>query len=90
MKPGAIIAAVIAVVAIAFGIYMIDVDVSGELRAPDVDVAVEGGELPNVDAEVGTIETGTEEVTVTVPTVEVTPAEDGDDVADEDVAQNAN
>lgn len=97
MKAGAIVAAVIAVVVIAFGIYMIDVDVSGEVEAPDVDVAVEGGELPEVDAEVGSIEAGSEEVTVTVPTVEVNPPEDGDDVADADaededdnVAQNAN
>lgn len=67
---------------------MVDVDVSGDVELPDVDVAVEGGELPNVDAKVGDIDVGSEEVTVTVPTIDVEPPADGDDVADEDVAQN--
>lgn len=79
MKAGAIIAAAVAVVAIAFGIYMIDVDVSGDVELPEVEVT--GGEMPEVDAEVGSIETGTEEVTVEVPTIEVNPpAEDGERV----------
>lgn len=87
MKTGTIITAIVAAIAIGFGIYMIDFDVSGELRAPDVEVAVEGGELPEVDAEVGDIDVGTKEVTVTVPDVDVTPPED-DGIADEDVARN--
>ena len=37
----------------------------------DVDVSVEEGELPEVDAEVGSIETGTETETVEVPDVDV-------------------
>lgn len=86
MKTGAIVVAVVAAVVIGFGIYMTDIDVSGEVELPDVDVAVEGGELPNVDAEVGSVDVGSEEVTVEVPTIEVNPPSDGDDVADEDVA----
>ena len=75
MKPGAIIAVVIAAIAIAFGVYMVDIDVTEEARLPDVDVTVEGGNLPEVDAEVGSIAVTEENVTVTVPEVEVTTEE---------------
>lgn len=88
MNTGYVVAGVAAAAAIAFGVYMIDVDVSGEVEMPEV--SVEGGELPNADVEVGEIETGTKEVTVEVPTVELKPAEDGDAVADEDVAEANN
>ena len=76
MRPGVIIAIIIAVVVIAFGIYMVDFDVSGEAELPEV--SVEGGEMPDVDADVGEIEVGTEERTVTVPDVDVTPPGDTD------------
>ena len=81
MKTGAIIAAVVAVIAIGFGVYMIDVDQMQEARLPDVDVQVEGGQMPEFDAEVGSVDVVEEEVTVTVPKLEVTPP-------DENVAQN--
>ena len=80
MKLTAVLGAIAAVAVIAFGVYMIDVDQTEEARLPDVDVSVEGGNLPEFDAEVGDIETGTEEVTVTVPTVDIqSPEEDAEE-----------
>ncbi|EBA08426.1 hypothetical protein [Sagittula stellata] len=79
MRTGAILAAVVAVIAIAFGIYMIDIDQTQEAQLPEVNV--EGGQMPEFDAEVGDVAVTEEEVTVTVPKVEVTPPE-------EEVAKN--
>ncbi len=87
---GIILAAVATVAVVGFGIYMIDLDVTDEGALPDVDVSVEGGELPEIDADVGSITAGTktEEVTVPdvdidsqtveveVPTIDITPPED--------------
>ncbi len=103
MKPGPIIAALVAIVAIAFGVYMIDIDQTEEAALPDVDVEVEGGNLPKFDADVGEVsiegeetavtvpdvdvEVGTEEVELTLPDVDITPPE-GDAEADEELAQN--
>lgn len=72
---GTIIAIVVAALAIGFGVYMIDIDQTEEASLPDVDVSVEGGNLPEFDAEVGSINVGTTEETVTVPDVEVTTQE---------------
>lgn len=74
MKAGAIVAVIIAVIAIGFGVYMIDVDQTEEMSMPDV--TVEGGNLPEFDAEVGDIEMT--EDTITVPSLEVTPPEADD------------
>ncbi|GAA4221363.1 hypothetical protein J4E08_05340 [Sagittula sp. NFXS13] len=74
MRIGAVIAAIIAVVVIGFGIYMIDIDQTEEGSMPEV--SVEGGNLPEFDAEVGDVDVTEEEVTVTVPEIEVTPPED--------------
>lgn len=74
MRIGAVIAAIIAVVVIGFGIYMIDIDQTEEGSMPEV--SVEGGNLPKFDAEVGDVDVTEEEVTVTVPEIEVTPPED--------------
>lgn len=80
MKTGTIIAAVVAVIAIAFGVYMIDVDQTEEGSLPDVDISMEGGNMPEFDAEVGDIETGTETVTMEVPTLDIqSPEEDAAD-----------
>ena len=81
MKTGTIIATVVVIIAIVFGIYFIDVDQTEEGSLPDVDVSVEGGEMPEFDADVGDIETGTEEVTIEVPTVDIQSPEE--DAADE-------
>ena len=72
MKTGATIALVAAAaVVIAAGVYMVDIDMTDDGALPDVDVSVEGGELPEFDADVGSIEAGTTTETVAVPEVEV-------------------
>lgn len=72
MKTGAIVAAIVGALVIAAGVYMIDIDQTQSAELPEV--SVEGGQLPEFDAEVGDIEV-TEE-TVTVPSLEITPPED--------------
>jgi hypothetical protein len=77
MRLGAILGIIVVVLAIIFGIYMVDFDVTDEGEMPDVDVSVEGGEMPEVDAQVGDIDVGTQEVTIEVPDVDVqTPEEE--------------
>ena len=76
MKTGSIIAAIVAVIAIAFGVYMIDIDQTEEGSLPDIDVSMEGGNMPEFEAEVGEIETGTEEVTLQVPTIDIQSPEE--------------
>ena len=76
MKTTAIVsAAVLAIVVIAAGVYMIDIDQTQEARLPDVDVSVEGGQAPKFEANVGSIDVTQEEVTVEVPEVDVTMEE---------------
>ena len=82
MKTGTIIAAIAAVAVIAFGIFFIDIDQTEEASLPDVDVNVEGGNLPEFEAETGDIEVGTKEVDVTVPTVDIEAPEEDDRVAE--------
>ena len=77
MKTALTIAGAVVVVAlIAVGVYMVDVDQTQEARLPDVDVSVEGGQLPEFDANVGSIAITEEEVVVEVPKVEVTMEEE--------------
>lgn len=64
------IAAAIALIAV--GVYMVDIDQTQEARLPNVDVSVEGGQMPEFDAEVGSVELTEEDVTVEVPKVDVT------------------
>lgn len=72
MKTASAIAAGIAVVAAAaFAVYMVDVDQTEEAQLPDVDVQVEGGNLPKFDAEVGDIDVTEEKTTIKVPEVDV-------------------
>lgn len=71
-----IVIAVIAVLAIiAYALGLFNVDASGELKTPQVSVS--GGEIPELQLETADIDVGTKEVTVDVPTMDVTPA--GDD-----------
>lgn len=73
MKPVlAITGGIAAVAVIAFAVFMIDVDQTQEAALPDVDINVEGGQLPEFDAEVGSISVGETEVEVEVPDVEIT------------------
>jgi hypothetical protein len=75
MKTGAIIAGVVLIAAVAFGVYFVDIDQTQEGSLPTV--SIDGGEMPEYDADVGDIEVGERDVTVTVPTVDVeTPEED--------------
>ena len=67
-----IIVAVIALLAvIAYAIGLFNVDTSGDLKTPDVDVAVEGGEVPDVQVETGRVDVGTETEKIKVPDVDV-------------------
>lgn len=75
MKIGAILAGVAVVAAVAFGVYMVDIDQTEEGALPTV--SIEGGNLPEYDADVGDIEVGERDITVTVPTVDIeSPEED--------------
>lgn len=76
MKPGVIFGVILAILVVIFAFYFFDADVTGELEAPDVDVSVTGGEVPNVDVEAGDVEVGTEEVTIEVPTVDIESPEE--------------
>ncbi len=64
-----VVVAVLAVLAYALGLF--NVDASGELEAPNVDVAVEGGEVPDVQVETADIDVGTTTETVKLPEVDV-------------------
>ena len=58
-----------------------DVDVKEEGRAPDVDVAVDPGKLPEVDARGPDVDVGTEKKEITVPDVDVdVPSENEEEV----------
>lgn len=73
MKPVlAIVGGVAAIAVIAFAVFMVDVDQTQEAALPDVDIDVEGGQLPEFDAEVGSISVGETDVEVEVPDVEIT------------------
>ncbi|MEL6957963.1 MAG: hypothetical protein AAGL89_03300 [Pseudomonadota bacterium] len=81
MKTGTIVALGVVVAVVAVGAtYMIDIDQTQEAQLPDVNVTVEGGQMPEFDADVGSIEIGTEETTVSVPEIEVTMEETTVDV----------
>lgn len=76
MKTGIAVVGVVALAAVAAaGFYMVDIDQTQETRLPDVDVSVEGGQLPEFKAEVGSVNLTEEEVTVEVPEVEVSMEE---------------
>ena len=77
MKTAMTVVGAVAIVALAvFGFYMVDIDQTQEARLPNVDVTVEGGQMPAFDAEVGSVQLTEEEVTVKVPDVEVTMEEE--------------
>lgn len=76
MKLGAIFGVLVAAAALAFGIYMIDIDQTQEAQLPDI--TIESGQAPEFEANVGDIDVGEEKVTVTVPTVDIDPPKDGE------------
>ncbi|GAA5080690.1 hypothetical protein N0B44_28705 [Roseibacterium beibuensis] len=71
--------AVAAIVAIGAAVYLVDIDQTEEAALPEI--SVEGGNMPEFEAETGDIEVG--ETEVTVPTLEIEPPEE-----DTDLAQN--
>lgn len=50
---------------------LIDIDTTGRLQAPAVNVSVRGGELPNVQVETAKVKVGTTEKTVKLPEVDI-------------------
>ena len=78
MKTGVIIGGIVAIIAVAFGIYMVDIDQTQDAALPEV--SIEGGQMPEFDAEVGDVSVTEEEVTVTVPEINITPPK-GDEAA---------
>lgn len=64
--------------AIAFAVAGCDVDQTKEGKLPDVDVNATGGQLPEYNVEGPTVNVGTENRTVQVPTVDVAPPKDDD------------
>ena len=71
-----ILAVVAIIAAIATG--FLDISQTRSAQAPDVDasrngVSASGGQVPAFDIETGSVEVGTTEATVEVPTVQVNP-----------------
>lgn len=77
--------AVLAVLPAAMLLGGCDVDQTSEGEMPDVDVDVEGGELPNYDVDTADVDVGTREETVSVPDVDVDMEEEEVTVPDIDV-----
>ena len=63
------IVAIIAAILFATGFWR--VNTSGELKVPNVDVSVKGGEMPNVDVDSKKVVVGTKKESIEVPKVEV-------------------
>jgi hypothetical protein len=67
---------VAALAVVAYGaFYFLDVEQAQEARMPTVDVEVEGGQAPEFDVDTGSVDVGTTTQTVEVPDVEVTTNE---------------
>ncbi|MBO6674860.1 MAG: hypothetical protein JJ908_02025 [Rhizobiales bacterium] len=67
---------VAALAVVAYGaFYFVDVEQTQEARMPTVDVEVEGGQAPEFDVETGSVDIGTNTQTVEVPDIEVTTSE---------------
>jgi hypothetical protein len=67
---------VAAVAVVAYGaFYFVDVEQTQEARMPTVDIEVEGGQAPEFDVETGSVDVGTTTETIEVPDVEITTNE---------------
>ncbi|MBV7255657.1 hypothetical protein KCG44_02525 [Pacificimonas sp. WHA3] len=75
-----IIVVLIALAAIAYAMGLFNVDASGEVEMPDVEVeaSMEGGELPDVQVETADIDVdgGDVDLDVDLPSVDIDPADD--------------
>ena len=71
---GRILVIVLAIAAVIVALLFVTgfwrMNTSGELKAPNVDVSVKGGEVPKVDLDSKKLVVGTKETTVDVPKVE--------------------
>ncbi len=70
-----VVAVIVLLAVVGYALGLFNVDASGDLKTPEVSVS--GGEIPEVQLETGSIDVGTEETTIDVPTVDIEPA--GDD-----------
>lgn len=61
---------------LALALAACEVDKTQEGEAPEVNV--EGGEMPKYDVDPADVDVGTEKKEVTVPTIDVNPAEEDD------------
>ena len=75
---GAAVAVLGVAALIAFGVYMVDVEQTEEASLPNVNITAEGGNLHEFDAEVGDVNVGEEDVTITVPTINIESPEEED------------
>jgi len=67
---------VAAVAVVAYGaFYFVDVEQTQEARMPTVEIEVEGGQAPEFDVETGSVDVGTTTETIEVPDVEITTNE---------------
>ena len=71
MKTAYFFAAIVAVAALAVGIYMVDRDQTQDVNLPDADMSAQGGIMPEHAAETGDIGVGHENAAVTGPTAEI-------------------
>ncbi|MEQ8657826.1 MAG: hypothetical protein RIC24_11040 [Hyphomicrobiales bacterium] len=71
-----VVLGVAALAVVAYGaFYFVDVEQTQEARMPTVDIQVEGGQAPEFDVETGSVDIGTTTETVEVPNVEITTNE---------------
>ncbi len=61
-----------------FAVSACDVDQTKEGKLPDVDVNATGGQLPEFNVEGPTVNVGTENKTIQVPTIDVDAPKDAD------------
>ena len=66
------------IVAGSFAVTACDVDQTKEAKLPDVDVNATGGQLPEFNVEGPTVNVGTENKTIQVPTIDVNAPKDAD------------
>ena len=78
-----VVLAVLAAIAYALGLF--NVDAEGDLKTPEVDVAVEGGEVPDVQVETADVDVGTQTETVELPEVDVKTTEEQVKLPDIDI-----
>ncbi len=64
----------------AAAIYLTDIDLTQTAELPEV--SVEGGQMPAIDVDVADIDVGSKEVDFRVPTIDITPPQEGPEADD--------